>query len=202
MTIFKPELIDEIVAGNKTQTRRPVKPGEVPFVMAGDYEIAQTGNSIITLDNLTIAGVRQNGRLKYKVGRDYAIQPGRGKSCVWWHPRDKTWRTNADIRRHYPHGGDVRINAYVRLRYRLTEICAEDVRNISHADAVAEGFHTRPKIEFLKVWCSFYDPPMEDPMQDIIDSGQNAHTPEYTPEILKCRDDELYQGWVLTFEIC
>lgn len=45
--IFRPELARKIARGEKTQTRRPVKPGEK--------------------------------HCRYREGRDYAVQPGRGK---------------------------------------------------------------------------------------------------------------------------
>lgn len=67
MPIFKPELIEKIFAGEKTQTRRPVKPGE--------YHVCDDDGSIIEVYGA-------NGRLKYKIGRDYAIVPGRGKHGV------------------------------------------------------------------------------------------------------------------------
>jgi len=55
---------------------------------------------------------------------------------------------------------------------RITNIRNEDVRYISHTDAVAEGFNNR--IEFLRVWCSFYDPQVS-----IIDSIPGRWTVEY-----------------------
>lgn len=47
--IFKPEMIERILAGDKTVTRRPI-----------------VGNA----------------DCRYKVGREYALQPGRGKKSV------------------------------------------------------------------------------------------------------------------------
>ena len=52
--IFKPELIEKILAGEKTVTRRPVK-----------YDPA--GEPL---------------PCRYEPGRDYALQPGRGKKAV------------------------------------------------------------------------------------------------------------------------
>ncbi len=45
--IFKPEMVEKILAGEKTATRRPAK-----------------------------------GQRRYSVGREYAVQPGRGKKAV------------------------------------------------------------------------------------------------------------------------
>jgi len=57
---FKRELANKILAGEKTQTRRPVKVNEY-----------QT-----THDDLVEV---RNGRLKWRVGKTYSVQPGRGK---------------------------------------------------------------------------------------------------------------------------
>ena len=48
--IFKPELAEKVLAGEKTETRRVVKDGEV--------------------------------ECRYVPGRDYAVQPGRGKRAI------------------------------------------------------------------------------------------------------------------------
>lgn len=55
--IFKRELIEKILAGEKTVTRRPVRYGN-PTRPLSPYPC------------------------RYKVGRTYAIQPGRGKKAV------------------------------------------------------------------------------------------------------------------------
>lgn len=55
--IFKPELVEKVLAREKTVTRRPVK-----------YE--DTGFEIRAMP------------CRYKVGRTYALQPGRGKKAV------------------------------------------------------------------------------------------------------------------------
>lgn len=62
--------IDKVLSGEKTQTRRIVKPGE-------EFYPADMGDA---------AAVMHKGfsayRLVYEVGRTYAIQPGRGKPAV------------------------------------------------------------------------------------------------------------------------
>lgn len=58
--IFKQVLVDQILAGNKTMTRRPVKPRSQSF-----------------------GGVTVRARTcAYQVGKTYAVQPGRGKKQV------------------------------------------------------------------------------------------------------------------------
>lgn len=56
--------IREIVRGEKTQTRRVVKPG----------------------DKLIPTAVTRNGRKLYEVGKTYAVVPKRGAKAVWWNP--------------------------------------------------------------------------------------------------------------------
>lgn len=67
---FKAELIEQILAGKKTQTRRPVKPGEkhVGYAPGTHYAhcVIKTGPD----------------RLKWQVGKTYAVCPGRGKAAV------------------------------------------------------------------------------------------------------------------------
>lgn len=63
--IFKPELAAKVLAGHKTETRRPVQ-----YLGVNDK-----------LDHVSLytAGVKPT---QYKVGRDYALQPGRGKHAI------------------------------------------------------------------------------------------------------------------------
>lgn len=62
---FKPELIEKIRQGQKTQTRRPVR-GENMRVLYPNGE-----------DGPPAMGVAKNGRLKWGVGLTRAIKPGR-----------------------------------------------------------------------------------------------------------------------------
>ena len=74
---FRPELLAKVLAGVKTQTRRPAK---------ADHDSIKERS--VTLEFMT-AGMRYgdicevrttSGRTVYKVGKDYAACPGRGKS--------------------------------------------------------------------------------------------------------------------------
>jgi hypothetical protein len=57
--------LQQVLDGTKTQTRRPVKPGE--------YGV--NSNGIVSV-------FTGKDRLKWQVGREYRICPGRGKSAV------------------------------------------------------------------------------------------------------------------------
>ena len=63
---FKPELIEKILAGGKTQMRWSVKPGDT-----ADFD-----------DDTNSYVVFHNGRLKYQADKTYAVCPGRGKRQV------------------------------------------------------------------------------------------------------------------------
>lgn len=64
--IFKPELAQKVLKGEKTQTRRLVRPGEV-LVYFDDKKIVLSGEPT---------------RTKWVVGQTYAIQPGRTKAAI------------------------------------------------------------------------------------------------------------------------
>lgn len=61
--IFKPEMVEKILAGEKTVTRRPAK--------------TQMGH-LATTDTRPEA----RAACRYEVGKDYAVQPGRGKKAA------------------------------------------------------------------------------------------------------------------------
>lgn len=73
---FKPELLAKVLDREKTQTRRPVKPGQHPGVITdASLEFIPVGNGYGDILNVhTLAG-----RMVYEVGKDYAACPGRGK---------------------------------------------------------------------------------------------------------------------------
>lgn len=65
--IFKPEMVERILAGKKTVTRRPVK-----YVR---YERIQPFGGFTEPVEVARA-------CRYEVGKDYAVQPGRGEKAV------------------------------------------------------------------------------------------------------------------------
>src|SRR5690606_3160264 len=138
MTLFKAELAKAIADGIKTQTRRPVKPGEY-------LEVTEDGTKTV---------FTAEGKIKMQTGRNYSIQWGRGKPCRWWHPQKKVlveYEVYCDVIEKFgkPAGEKVLDDkGCIPFRYELTDIRCEDVRNISHADALAEGFEYAPKFSF------------------------------------------------------
>jgi hypothetical protein len=67
--LFKPELLAKVLSGEKTQTRRMVKPGDV----------ALNGFRNPMTPGYWIGVVTHNGRTKWQVFNTYAVCPGRGK---------------------------------------------------------------------------------------------------------------------------
>ena len=134
---FTPEHISKIISGAKTQTRRIVKPGEIlhggPFTVDGT-KFYETPRAVYT-------GAIPHERLKWMVGRDYAVSPGRGKPGVWWYPATRTWVHPSDDQRATGPG----YAGSLPLRIRLLAIRQEALQDISEEDARAEGCET--------IWC-------------------------------------------------
>ena len=138
--IFKQ--IQEIIDGTKTQTRRIVKPGEyspLSGLISVTHEVRTVGN-----------------RLKWSVGRDYAVSPGRGKPGAFvnfnhpcygydiWQGTDpvSTDKGLIDWREFAPRQG------YEPLRIVITAIRREPLQSITPEDVRDEG-----------VWCDVdYEP--------------------------------------------
>jgi hypothetical protein len=131
--LFKPELIALVIAGEKTQTRRVVKLGDLaafrkdgrlhslpPSEVHSSFGMTAVMRSAYVPDPVSDHPRKVRVVLKkWEVGRSYALQPGRGKRAV----------------------GRIRITA---IRY------CERAGEISDEDARAEGFTTAE--EFREVY--------------------------------------------------
>lgn len=179
--LFKSELIDKVVRGEKTQTRRPVKDGE----SLCQVESPHGGYKPL--------GVFQKNRAKVMVGQDYAVQPGRGQAGILWSPEiGVTSRDGFSVVQERT--GETLTQGLKPLRIRITDIRREDVRRISLEDAMAEGFDLRN--EFWEVWCGFYDKPGL-----AIIAAHKPNNVFVQIGLLQERPDELYQAWAYTFEV-
>lgn len=116
--LFIHSLVEDIALGRKTQTRRPIKRPSKKSTL-GDCQ------SVITGD------VYLNGRLRYKVGADYAVQSGRGKPCV--------------------------LVQGLPLRIVIDSIRQGDVRRINEADLQAEGSRFFRRDDYIQLWAKLYD---------------------------------------------
>lgn len=170
---FQDTLIEKIITGEKTQTRRLVKPGEKLVIRNGWKTV-----------------LLPSGRIKWQVGRDYAVQNGRGKPCVRWLPDQ-------------PESGFFNGNEYIphsqTLRITLLDIREEDARSISHLDSLEEGVgDLAPKYAFLNTWAKFYDPTIA---FDIWATEYDLNLPDHCPLWLWDRPDDRYLAFPLTFKI-
>jgi hypothetical protein len=216
---FKPFLIEKILADEKKQTRRLVKPGQGWASDADDKPIKS-----LVIDH--------NGRTKWRVGSSQAVCPGRGKPTVWWRNLNGTiqqahlitvqgsvltpelngtsWYDCA--KRSANEWQDWLLSYdFKPLRIRITAIRREDVRTISEADAKAEGFSNR--FEFFEVWCGFHDKPAPtkhteltaDTVFDIVRSWDPQYAMPYLEDwknqTLDKRPADRYTAWALTFEV-
>lgn len=196
--LFKWELIEKIVRGEKIQTRRPVKSGEVLRQMESPH------------GGYTPIGVVQNGRMKIAINKDYAVQYGRGKPTVWWQMRRRgELPVEHDVmpyefyKKMVDKHGDAAVGflyhyEYKPLRILITDIRREDVRDISHDDAIDGGFTFAPKYSFLMTWCGFYDASMS---AKLLETEYDPNSPSHCPLYLRDRPDKLYQAWAYTFEV-
>ncbi|MBL8162442.1 MAG: hypothetical protein JNJ61_10690 [Anaerolineae bacterium] len=167
---FKPELIERILAGEKTQTRRVVKPNER---LIGFMPGTRFANCVAIMRD------QHPHSIKWQIGRDYSLQPGRGKIGVG-------------------------------TRIRVTDLrLDEDVRQISEADARAEGFRNRE--EFLETWIAINDKSanmtwvnLEFRKEWKWYTGRRWHPISYDDDpiaYLMSRQAERYRAWVIQFEV-
>lgn len=141
--IFRPDHIQKIInkilgiEPGKDQTRRLCRPGE-RFLFDDD-----AGEHIV---------LTPSGRLKWRVGDDYAVSPGRGKPGVWvcfdhpcygydiWDGNDPVLTDSGLVDWRKIAAGQ----GYQPLRIRLLEIRREPLWAITEEGAVAEGCEPIP----------------------------------------------------------
>lgn len=79
-------------------------------------------------------------------------------------------------------------------RIRIVEIRQENVRDISHQDAVAEGFVSRT--HFMLLWTKMHDP---EHYKRYPTTGQQSLA--WEQGILADRPAKFYSAWALTFRL-
>lgn len=164
---------EKVLSGEKTQTRRIVKPKTVfPSNMRSTDN---TDGDWMWHGKVFTASACKPGtgywglgyteaRIKYEVGKTYAVQPGRGKKAV--------------------------------ARIRILSIRREDVREISGQDVKAEGFDNR--VAFMNVWLQMHDPEIYEIYRDYRFPHQEY---KQAAPFLRSRPAERYDAWALTFEV-
>jgi hypothetical protein len=135
--LFKKEMIEQILAGKKTMTRRIVKQEEY-----FDNELSR-----IPLEKQAVIKCFENklGRIKWQVGRKYSVCLGRGKPQVWYCPFCDSWLSGVikgNILEGEIHFGRFHehIHKWKPLFIELVAIRKEKLLDISEEDAKREGF--------------------------------------------------------------
>lgn len=128
--IFKKELAEKILSGEKSQTRRLVHPEDCEeyFSIPPEYGHRLCGEIYaVVYPRISRATTCEYDAVRYAVGKTYAVCPGRGKPAIG--------------------------------RIRITAIEREDVRDISEEDAIAEGFRDwgTARWGFWCTWAGIYD---------------------------------------------
>jgi hypothetical protein len=194
--LMKEELAQKIILGKKTQTRRPIKDGD----MMSDKPEHLSTKTVIDI----------NGRVKYQVGREYSIQYGRGLPTRLWHQESQV-REGKDFLK------IAELMRWNRLRIKLVDIWAEDVRTINYGSSLAEGFSCAD--EFLVTWSNFYDATLHAKWWGLFDvmvaswhfNGQSwssaklenfqANITPFSQWLIHNRPTYQYHAWALVFEL-
>ena len=141
--IFKQ--IDEILSGQKTQTRRVCKGNE--------HRTPADGGTVYRLTDVEYDDVGNlwswDGVIKWEVGRTYAVVPKRGLPAVWW---SEDWEDSAHswLPVYREKQSLFRGMGFEELRIRITAIHQERLQDITEADAQAEGVGS--VAEYRELW--------------------------------------------------
>jgi hypothetical protein len=180
--LMKEELAQLVIEGKKTQTRRPSKPGET---------LAEINGLKTVLD--------ARGHIKYQVGREYALQYGRGLPTRYWNQTEgimswdfyRAWLAKEGQKFHEI----AKLMGWQPLKYKLLDVWHENVRTISYEDSLEEGFDSA--IPFFRTWVGFYD----NPALSAVDVYKHHSDFKIVLSLLNARPAELYQAWALKFEV-
>ncbi len=208
--LFKQELAEKIIEGAKTQTRRPIKAGE----------------KLLTIEGVKTVMAGNGKRIKYQVGREYAVQYAYGLPTRYWNPSEQTplmpWEFYQDaLAQEGPKFHEIaKLMGWKPLRIKLLDIWAEDVRTINLGASLAEGFSCAD--EFLVTWCKFYDAKLYPQWWSLFGEyvahwtfnqkpyksraieefdGLVAEYAHFSTWLIKNRPSNLYQAWALRFEV-
>jgi len=125
--IFSEKSVEDILNNKKQQTRRLVKEGE-----NYNYVPTQLGKE----SRITGVTTGENNKVKWEVGRDYAVQLKRGGKGLWYCPKCKVFCGYTETVEH-------KIGCYNSmkpLRVVVTGIRKERLLDISPSSSKKEGY--------------------------------------------------------------
>lgn len=189
----------------KTQTRRLKKDRQHlvhPFELGQPLQVCTFGRH----------GIDPKPRTLHYVGQVVSVTPGRTKPAILYNPKHPCYDID------YIEPGDDHYNlaktgqwnpagqGYKKLQIRILDIIEQDARQMTHEQALADGFASVP--HYLSTWCK-----MNDPKVSIDETSTpklwNIHYPGYSGilaldyevvEALMARQAEKYQCFAYTFE--
>lgn len=150
--LYPRPIVEMILDGTKTQTRRLVKEGECfGYDVKSDYDTVASTHKI---KGKKVTGVERLGHpRKWQVGRDYAVQLGRGKPGLWHNLKFNVFEEGKVLL-----GPSTIVNhvglakaGWEPFRIVITGIRKERFCDISLDDAKKEGFKTT--WDFMKAFC-------------------------------------------------
>ena len=156
----------QVLDGSKTQTRRLVKPGERGEVRSmWDYTFNRVPPG-------PYWRVYNGQRVKWQMGCNYAVQPGRGQYAIWYRRLDgnkvQIWNDHhqgfpSQIATHAE--SDDGLCRWQQLHIRITAIRQEPLQDISEEDAKDEGCRPSVKLgtgaieQFSGIWNTIHATP-------------------------------------------
>lgn len=184
-----------VLSGKKTQTRRLRHNGELLFPSPHTRHRADEVKGVET----------PLGRVKWQVGKTYAVQPFRKHPTMLWSPDHPCY--GVDILQPYDmHYAMARDGAwkpagqgYIPARIRVTDIRREDVREISIEDFKAEGYDCLQ--DFWTIWCAMHDPAA---FEAATEPGHASWFEGHSYDLkcfLRTRPADRYDAYALTFEL-
>ena len=195
--------LDKVLSGKKTQTRRLIKGVNLALDIHGTPG-ATDSPAFDALGPIQCV-TTEAGRLLYEVGHTYSVQAGRGHIGMWFTPDGQPvdpitryWDYEQDDTVRRDNRSWMKEMKYYEARICITAIRREDVRNISEADARAEGFESPS--DFLATWCTMHDSVWAKRERCFIAPSSDLIVKALLDE-MRTRPSTRYTAWALSFEL-
>jgi len=177
---FTKEMIQAILDGKKTETRRLVKEGEILISMFDQFGDEPMVDMTHILD--------KKEKIKWQIGREYPIELG--NKGIWYCPKCKTIFKDEIVRKK---GKEIicplnegKLTEVKPLKFTITAIKEQQpLLDITESEAKREGFKSRK--EFLKYFCKIYKISYAEPV--------------YSNKFLQIREWNTLEVWPITFKV-